>query len=490
MPKPFLPTRRSLLLGLLGLVVLALVLLALPVATSLAESRQSGLLQVLLARKLVVAAVAAVAGGAIVFWLLRRSQWQLLAGLALAGVGVVAVTGVVYKLQKTYPRLDVYDAERWSDGVALLLGSEAALSRFDPVPTLKVDNRSVARARFPAIDVHFHLESLPPAVDADMLVKYMDETGIAQVVNLGGVESMFLDFKQRYYDKYPDRFIQFVKPDPNALMKPDGVAREIDWLKRAAALGARGVKENKSFGLGQRDEQGRRITVDDARLDPYWELSGKLGWPVLIHTGEPKSFWLPVDVHNERYQELLKHPEWSLEGKEVASFEDLMAQRERLIAKFPGTNFIGAHFGMNPDDLGYAASMLDRFPNYYVDMSSVVSELGRHPYSTREFFIKYQDRILFGTDGGYALYPGSRTDAPAMYRSYFEFLETDNEYIEYPKASITKQGNWRVFGIDLPEEVLEKVYVTNAQRLIPSEADVKARLAALDGTPGPTAGSP
>ncbi len=213
------------------------------------------------------------------------------------------------------------------------------------------------------------------------------------------------------------------------------------------------------------------------RLAPTWDFAGKLGLPLLIHTGEPPSFWEPVDVRNERYLELLQNPGWSLHGKDKPSREELRKQRERLLARHPQTNFIGAHFGMDADDLEYVAYLFDKYPNYYVDISAVVQELGREPYSTRRFFIRYQDRILFGTDGGFGMEAGGEGwTTERMYRSYFEFLETDNEYIKYPMSDISKQGMWRVYGIHLPAEVLEKIYFRNAERLIPPSAEVLTRL--------------
>lgn len=162
----------------------------------------------------------------------------------------------------------------------------------------------------------------------------------------------------------------------------------------------------------------------------------------------------------------------------MPSKEQLLAERENVIAKHPETHFIGAHMGMNDDDLAQAAAMLDRHPNYYVDMSSVVHSLGRQPNTTRRFFLKYQDRILFGTDGGYALENEGKGWTPERYfQSYFEFLETDNDWMEYPLWGVNKQGRWHVSGLNLPPEVLEKIYFRNAEKLLPSHADVNMRLA-------------
>jgi predicted TIM-barrel fold metal-dependent hydrolase len=479
--RSFVPSPRAAVFGLLGLAVFALLLLALP----LAQWFDSSVIGSLLGRKKLVAAAAGLAvllGGA---WILWRRQYHLVVVGAYVGAMLALVLGV-YAFQKSYPFAEPFSGERLRDNAAILMGTDMVLSKVDPKPLLKQQHRTVERAAFPAIDVHFHLESLPRDIDADQLIKAMDAAGVQQIVNLGGIEGsyqhlnrMFEDLKRDFHDKYPDRIIMFVKPDPGALRQPGGMERDLAWLKRAAALGARGVKENKSFGLSQQDAEGKLVAIDDERMAPVWNLAGQLGWPVLIHTGEPRAFWQPIDEHNERLGELIQHPQWSLLGRDVPSLEELMAQRERLLARHPGTNFIGAHFGMNPDDLQYAARLLDTYPNYYLDMSSVVSELGRQPFSTRRFFMKYQDRILFGTDGGYGNDASTGWPAERMYRSYFEFLETDNEYVEYPMQSVAKQGTWRVYGLALPADVLEKIYVTNAQRLIPTEDQVKSRLAVI-----------
>lgn len=473
------PAKRYVITGIAFFVIFVVVLLNLPVSSFLDQLQENELARLLLSRKKLVL----VAGGLFVLaaagWLLAKRKFALL--IACAGAGLLAVTTYgIYKFQQQYPRADLFSIERLGDNFSILLGKDVLLSDFDPKSTLVLDNKAVSRAAFPAIDVHFHLESLPSSITPERLVQAMDEAGIAKVVNLGGSPGMFEHFAETFYAKYPDRFIMFVKPDPGALGRKNGAAEDLERIKKAVRMGARGLKENKSFGMSQLDEAGNIVPVDDSRLDPLWELAGKLGMPVLIHTGEPPSFWDPVDAHNERYPELLKHPEWSLHGKKVPSRQELREQRERLLARHPNTNFIGAHFGMDPENLDAVAHLLDTYPNYYVDMSSVVQELGREPYSARRFFIKYQDRILFGTDGGYGLSAnGDGWTTERMYRSYFEFLETENEYIGYPLQDITKQGNWRVYGLNLPPEVLEKIYTLNAERLIPPEIVIKTRLESL-----------
>jgi predicted TIM-barrel fold metal-dependent hydrolase len=270
----------------------------------------------------------------------------------------------------------------------------------------------------------------------------------------------------------------FMKPDFDAVAKPAGVAEQVQWIDDAARKGAVGIGEiNKSFGTAFRDPEGKLLKVDDPRLDPIWDEAGRLGLPVLIHTGDPPAFFLPVDEHNERYEELSEFPEWSRSNPGDPTFEQLMTDREQLIAKHPRTIFIGAHIGSNEDDLAYASHLLDKYPNYYVDMAARVAALGREPYTARRFLIKYQDRVLFATDGGFGMAdtePG--WTAERYFRSHFEFLETANEYIEYPQWPLS-QGRWRVYGVDLPPEVLEKIYAGNIERLLPTHAAIMARLA-------------
>lgn len=478
---------RTLGLTLVVLLLVVVILLNLPIADFV---RDNDLARAVMSRKKLAVAAFGVVAIAVGAALLLRRQFRLLAVCFAAGV-VAVLAFAVYEFQDRFPRADLFSLERYEENAALLLGRDALLSKFDPQSTLVLTREQVERAAYPAIDVHFHLESLPPSMTPERLIAAMDATGIAQVVNLGGFpREMFVQFAETFYAKYPDRFIMFTKPDPNALTRENGVAEQLEWIKEAARMGARGLKENKSFGLGQEDADGKLVAVDDQRLAPIWELAGQLGMPVLVHTGEPGSFWKTIDVHNERYAELLENPAWSLDRPGIPTLEELMQQRERLLARHPNTNFIGAHFGMNPDDLQYAGQLLDTYPNYFVDMSSVAQELGRQPYSAREFFIRYQDRILFGTDGGYGLTTeGTGWTPERMYRSHFEFLETRNEYIEYPMFGITKQGNWHIYAIDLPDDVLRKIYVTNAERLIPSTESINERLRQLDANPAAAPGA-
>jgi predicted TIM-barrel fold metal-dependent hydrolase len=229
-------------------------------------------------------------------------------------------------------------------------------------------------------------------------------------------------------------------------------------LEMAVKAGARGLKIWKDFGLRVKDSSGKLIPVDSPRLDPVWARAGELGVPVLIHVGDPVAFFQPLDESNERWDELQRSPEWSCCGPEFPPLENLLQALETVIARHPCTTFIGAHVGCYAENLAFVGGMLDRLPNYYVDMGARVAELGRQPHTARRFFLRYADRILFGTDN---------VPDPESYRIYYRFLETNDDYFPYwhPKDR-PWQGQWYIHGLGLPDAVLERVYYRNAQRLL------------------------
>ena len=346
----------------------------------------------------------------------------------------------------------------------VLLGNDLALTDYQPKAVLKVKNKEVNRARYPVIDVHFHFGSLEN-INSDELVKSMDAAGISKIVNLDGAPGDFEKFTREFRDKYPDRFMMFVRLNLHEINEPNFLQDQITRLESAVRMGAKGLKVIKNLGLEIKDETGKLIPIDDPRLDPIWDKAGELGIPVLIHVTDPTPFFQPVGRFNERYEELKRYPGWSFYGPKFPSKEALLEQRENLVRKHPGTNFIAAHFGDNPEDLEYAAGLMDKYPNYYVDMSSRLPELGRQPFTARDFFIKHQDRILFGSDGGFGLGRGGWT-VEKFYGTYFQFLETTNEYFDYPLWGIYTQGRWKIYGLNLPDEVLEKIYYKNAARIL------------------------
>ncbi len=330
------------------------------------------------------------------------------------------------------------------------------------------------RAKYPVIDVHNHLFE---EKDPDDLVRIMDAVGLQTFINVtGNTQFQFVDsgytyhmrdldaFIDRYVKKYPRRFACFTMSDfascqDGVLIKDSGFAnRAAAHLSDDVKIGASGLKITKELGLRYRDERGRLIPVDDTRLDPVWECAGDLGVPVLIHTSDPAAFFLPTDERNEHFATLKRAPDWSFYGCGVSK-EQLLEQRDRMISRHPNTTFICAHVANYPENLDYVSSFLDEHPNACIDISARIDELGRQPYTAREFLLKYQDRVLFGTD------MPLRAD---IYRTYFRFLETRDEYFDHPDyVGVWGRSRWMIYGLGLPDGVLKKLYYDNACRLIP-----------------------
>lgn len=227
------------------------------------------------------------------------------------------------------------------------------------------------------------------------------------------------------------------------------------------------MKVLKTLGLYLRDSGSKLIKVDDPRFDPMWEACGALGLPVAIHVSDPAAFFLPIDQFNERFEELNNHPDWSFHGADVPSHMELMDARDRVFARHPKTTFVALHVGHYAENLAHVSRSLSRFPNMFVELGARIGELGRQPRTARKFFEKYQDRILFGTD---AVPKGNEFPqqlfCDELYRIYYRFLETDDEYFDYAPAPVPPQGRWRIYGQGLPDKILRKVYFENAARIL------------------------
>jgi predicted TIM-barrel fold metal-dependent hydrolase len=256
-------------------------------------------------------------------------------------------------------------------------------------------------------------------------------------------------------EAHPGRFLPFALLDYSGIDDENWGQREAKRLEESFQAGAKGLKIHKSLGLGHRYNNGKLMPVDDPKLDPVWAMCGKYNRPVMIHTADPVAFFTPLDNFNERWHELNSHPNWLFDGDKFPSREELLAQRNRAIAKHPDTTFICAHFANNPEDVATVGDWLDEYPNMYIDIDARISELGRQPYTARKFFLKYQDRVMFGTD---------TTPDREAYRMYYRFLETDDEYFDCARGH-HRQGFWMIYGVFLPENVLAKIYYKNADRL-------------------------
>ena len=328
-----------------------------------------------------------------------------------------------------------------------------------PRPMMVTTATAVDRPKFPVIDVHNHLGGGKARLTSAVVEKYlaeMDAAGVRTVVNLdGGWGDRLKETLAALDNAHPGRFLTFALVDFAGLDDPDWGRREAKRLEESFKAGAKGLKFHKSLGLSVRYKDGRLMPVDDPKLDPVWEVCAARKKPVVIHTADPAAFFTPLDRFNERWHELNSNPGWLFFGDRFPKREDLLNQLHRVIARHPKTTFINTHFGNNAEDLASVADKLDKYPNMYVDIDARISELGRQPYSSRKFFLKYQDRILFGTD---------TTPNRAAYRIYYRFLETDDENFD-PSASHHRQGFWNIYGIFLPDSVLEKVYRKNAERI-------------------------
>lgn len=336
---------------------------------------------------------------------------------------------------------------------------ELKLRDWQPRSMLKTKVTRVNRPSYPVIDVHNHLGGGHAVLTEERVARYlndMDEAGVRTVINLdGGWDEKLRETVAALDNAHPGRFLTFALINLRGFDEEGWSERETERLRKSFEAGAKGLKFHKSLGLSYRDPSGKLLTIDDPRLDPIWALCGEMDRPVMIHTADPAAFFTPLDRFNERWHELNEHPNWLFHGDDYPSREELLEQRNRAIAKHPETTFIGAHFGNNPEDLETVGKWLDTYPNFHVDIDARINELGRQPYSCRRFFLKYQDRILFGTD---------TTPKADAYRLYYRFLESDDEYFDTAESH-HRQGFWMIYGIFLPKTVLEKIYYTNAVKL-------------------------
>lgn len=338
------------------------------------------------------------------------------------------------------------------------------LKDYRPRPTLVTRQTLLTRPRFPVIDAHNHLAGPfgGGAEDRPLseLLDRLDEAGVVYYIDLDGGwgEEILNRHLDLFKEPAPERFQVFGGVDWsrwNALGEgfPEWAANR---LRIQAARGAQGLKIWKPLGLHVRDHLGVLVKVDDPRLDPIWQAAGELKLPVMVHVADPVAFFDPIDETNERWEELGANPDWAFTSPPFPAFLEIVNGFANVVRRHPGTHFIGAHVGCYAENLAWVGSLLDECPNLHIDISARIGELGRQPYSARKFFVRYADRILFGLDAGPNL---------AEYRISYRFLETDDEYFAYGSGPVPGQGRWNIYGLYLPDDVLEKVYFQNAQRL-------------------------
>ncbi len=328
--------------------------------------------------------------------------------------------------------------------------------KYDPPSTLVVPENQVTRAKFPFIDVHNHQFSMP-SQDLNALMEEMDKLNMAVMVNLSGRGRGYLEHLKRSLDNVnsnaPNRFIVFTNINVNAINEPGWTERTVEQIENDVKLGANGLKIYKNQTMAV--VNGERIKINDPRIDPVWAKCGELGIPVLIHAADPKPFWDAHDEKNERWLELKVRPGRKRSDNNPAPWETIIAEQHDLFRKHPKTKWINAHLGWHGNDLGKLGELMDKYPNMYAEIGAVIAELGRQPRMAKKFLTKYQDRVMFGKDYW----------NPEEYYTYFRVLETADEYFPYYKRY---HAFWRMYGLDLDDEVLKKLYYKNALKVIPN----------------------
>lgn len=326
---------------------------------------------------------------------------------------------------------------------------------YDPPSTLVVPENPTPSAKFPFIDIHSHHWRIGEQ-NVDELIEKMDGLNMKVVVNLSGRGGERLKAQTDNIKKYGhmDRIVTFTNIELRSIDEEDWAVETLKQMAYDKENGAKGLKIYKSQGMTNEDSQGNRIQINDARIDPIWERCGEYGWPILIHSADPKSFWEPHDSLNERWLELKLRPGRKREDNNPAPWATILGEMHDIVRRHPNTNFIAAHMSWYANDLAHLSTLLDDMPNMYVEIGAVISELGRQPRMANRFLEKYQDRVLFGKD----------SFKPEEFPTYFRVLETDDEYFPYYKRY---HAFWRMYGLALPDEILKKIYYKNALKLLP-----------------------
>ncbi len=327
------------------------------------------------------------------------------------------------------------------------------IREYKPKSQLVAPEHPVPRARFPVIDMHSHQPTPISAAEYDRVMKGMQANNLQILVNLSGssADRLRQGIDALRASKYKDRMVLFANVSFRDV-GPGFGAQAARQLEQDIKAGAMGLKIFKDLGMFVRKANGSRLPVDDVELDPIWETCARLNVPVLIHVGEPAAFFEPLDYTNERWLELSLYQD--RRHQDGVRFEQLMTERNNMIRKHPTTKFILAHFGWHANDLARAGKLLDQNPNVYYDVAAVLYDFGRQPRAAHEFFIKYQDRILFGKD----------SYQPDEYPYYWRVFETNDEYFDYYRDY---HAFWKLYGIGLPDPVLKKLYYANALQLTP-----------------------
>jgi predicted TIM-barrel fold metal-dependent hydrolase len=328
------------------------------------------------------------------------------------------------------------------------------IREYKPKSQLVTPQHPVPRAKYPVVDIHSHQPTPIAPAEFDRVMTGMEANNLQILVNLSGGSGDRLrhGVEALRASKYKDRMVLFANVNFREPVGPGFGAKAAAQLEADFKAGAMGLKVFKDLGMFVRKTNGARLAVDDPELDPIWNACARNHAPVLIHVAEPPAFFEPFDYTNERWLELSLYPD--RRHQEGVRFEQLMTERNAMIKKHPDTTFILAHFGWHANDLARAGRLLDENPNVYYDVAAVLYDFGRQPRAAHDFFVTYQDRILFGKD----------SYQPDEYPYYWRVFETTDEYFDYYRDY---HAYWKLYGIGLPDQVLKKLYYANALRLTP-----------------------
>jgi len=328
------------------------------------------------------------------------------------------------------------------------------IREYKPKSQLVTPQHPVPRAKFPVIDIHSHQSTPISPGEFDRVIKGMEANNLQILVNLSGSsgDRLHRGIEAIKASRYHDRMVLFANVNFNAGVAPGFGKQAARQLEADINAGAMGLKVFKDLGMFDRKADGSRLQVDDPELDPIWETCARLNVPVLIHIAEPPAFFEPLDYANERWLELSLYPD--RRHQTGVRFEQLMTERNNMIRRHPNTKFILAHFGWHANDLARAGQLLDQNPNVYYDVAAVLYDFGRQPRAAHDFFVRYQDRILFGKD----------SYQPDEYPYYWRVFETNDEYFDYYRDY---HAFWKLYGVGLPDQVLRKLYNGNALKLVP-----------------------
>jgi uncharacterized protein len=339
------------------------------------------------------------------------------------------------------------------------LGPEApapSILDYRPKSTLVTPAHLVKKAKYPAVDYHGHPQGLLGSAEGlTTLVTALDSLNVRLMVAADNMSGERLQRAMAVINASPtmkDR-VRVLAGIDFRNVGPGWAEKAVAQLEADVAAGAVGVGEiGKDFGLSIRKPDGSRLKIDDPELDPIWDACARLKLPVFIHTADPQEFFEPVDYTNERWLEISLFPGRRYPPDKFPKFEEVMAERDNLFRKHPKTTFVAAHMGWHANDLGRLGKMMTEMPNLYTEVGAVLYDIGRQPRSAHDFFVKFQDRILFGKD----------SFQPEEYPYYWRVFETRDDYFDYYRGY---HAFWKLYGIDLPDTVLKKVYFQNALRL-------------------------